>query len=224
MARSHAKILASIWADPDFVSLSAPAQRMYMLLLSQSKLTLVGVLDYVPQRWATLANGETRADVEAAVRELEDNGFVVIDPETVELCIRSFVRHDIANTVKNSKIRMGFWRHFATVSSPELRRLIASEIPEELWDGGGVEVPADALALRPEPVEEPVDISSGSNHRNEPQDGTTGSIHGSNPQIDPPASCHRPVTPYAPLGGFDAADAIDRAAADAFIHSEDLIA
>jgi len=211
MPRSHAKILTSIWADSDFTSLSSDAQRMYFTLLAQPKLSLVGVLDYVPQRWATFSRDSTRRKVDAAIKELEDRAYVVVDPDTVELLIRSFVRHDIANTVKNSKIQMGFWRAWATVSSVKLRRVIAAEIPDELWNSTLAQVPADALELRADPV----DISSGSN-----RDEDTGS----NRRMEPPASCHRPVTPNAPLGGFDAADAIDRAAADAFIHSEDLIA
>ena len=50
MARSEARVLVSIWSDPDWLALTSTAQRAYLLLLSQPKLSLAGCLDWMPQR------------------------------------------------------------------------------------------------------------------------------------------------------------------------------
>ena len=51
MARSEARLSVEIWNDPDFLALSADAQRMYMFLISQSDLAHDGVLALRERRW-----------------------------------------------------------------------------------------------------------------------------------------------------------------------------
>lgn len=94
MARDHARILVRIWADPDFRALRADAQRMYLLACSQPRLSYAGHLDYLPDRLAKLAADETPDTVECAVADLEEARFLVVDRDTHELLVRSFVRHD----------------------------------------------------------------------------------------------------------------------------------
>lgn len=190
MARSHAKLLSSIWADPDWLKLSESAQRAYMLVLSQPKLSLVGVVDYVPQRWARLAADGDLGRFVQAINELVSAGFVVVDESTVELCVRSFVRHDVTNTSKNSKIQQGFWRAWGLVVSPAIRRVIAVEIPDELWDSEMCEPPNDALALRAKPE----DATSGVNQWNDLLEGTSGC----NRRTEPPSSVLQPPALTSP--------------------------
>lgn len=94
MARDHARITVSIWADPEFRALDREAQRMYLLLLSQARLTYCGALDYMPGRLATLADDEDPITIDAALNTLEHKRFVVGDYVTSELLVRTFVRHD----------------------------------------------------------------------------------------------------------------------------------
>lgn len=94
MARDHARIYTSIWSDPDFRALNCDAQRMYLVLLSQPRLTYCGSLDYLPSRLGILAADDTADFVEQAVKALEASNYVVVDRETHELLIRTFVRHD----------------------------------------------------------------------------------------------------------------------------------
>lgn len=94
MGREHARILTSIWQDPDFLALGPEAQRMYMLVLSQDGLTYCGSMTFTPRRWAALSAGTDRDAVEKAIHELEDARFLVVDWEMDELLVRSFLRND----------------------------------------------------------------------------------------------------------------------------------
>src|SRR5690349_13811993 len=94
MARDHARIYLAIWNDENCHKRDQAAQHTYWMLLSQERLSYCGVLDYFPSRLATLTDGATEAKIKAAVKTLERRKFVVLDPETHELLIRTYVRHD----------------------------------------------------------------------------------------------------------------------------------
>lgn len=95
MAREHARILTRIWRDDaEWRALPWEGQHMYFVLLSQPVLTHAGTLPLTLTRWSGLTEDRTVADVEKAVRLLEERRFVVIDWETEELMIRSFIRND----------------------------------------------------------------------------------------------------------------------------------
>lgn len=94
MARDHGRVFVSIWADPDFRKLDREAQRMYLLLVTQARLTYCGALDYMPGRLATLAADEDEESIQKAINTLEASRFVIGDYVTSELLVRSFVRHD----------------------------------------------------------------------------------------------------------------------------------
>lgn len=67
---------------------------MYFLLLSQATLTQAGTMSLTLNRWSLLTSGRDAKDIEASVRLLEDRRFLVIDWDTEELLIRSFIRND----------------------------------------------------------------------------------------------------------------------------------
>ena len=68
----NARIKASIWSDPDFAALPAPVQRVYLVITSQSELTLCGVVQPSPKRWARYAPDTT---VEEAMRMMTEGRF-----------------------------------------------------------------------------------------------------------------------------------------------------
>lgn len=142
MARSHARLLAAIWSDPDWLALSSNAQRLYVLVLSQPKLSLVGAIDYLPNRWAQYATDTTIDDIETAVDELADARFVLVDRNTCELAIRSFARHDLPSN-PNVNVIKGVWSAWSAVSSPRLRAEIARCLPQHLFDQKRVPPPPD---------------------------------------------------------------------------------
>lgn len=94
MARGHGRILTTIWEDTDFLKLDEKEQRFYLFLISQPNLNHAGLLPLTLRRWSRKANGMTSADVEKRLQSLDEAGFIVVDEDTEELLIRSFVRND----------------------------------------------------------------------------------------------------------------------------------
>lgn len=94
MARGHGRILTSIWEDGDFLDLEPVEQRLYLFLISQPNLNHAGLLDLTLRRWARKARGLTSADLEKLLQTLDASRFIVMDEDTEELLIRSFIRND----------------------------------------------------------------------------------------------------------------------------------
>ena len=94
MARGHGRILTSIWEDADFLALDPQEQRLYMFLISQPNLNHAGLLDLTLRRWSRKARGLTSAELEKTLQALESARFIVMDDDTEELLIRSFIRND----------------------------------------------------------------------------------------------------------------------------------
>lgn len=126
MAREYARVKVNIWADLDFRDLSVDAQHLYFLLLTSPTLNLAGVADWRPARIAALARGWTKGDVSAAGEELQHARFVVIDEDTEEVLVRSFVRHD--GVLKGPKTAVGMSKDYASTASARIMRAIANEV------------------------------------------------------------------------------------------------
>jgi hypothetical protein len=126
MSRDHARIQTAIWSDPDFRALPERAQRMYFLALSQPRLSYCGVLDYMPSRLAKFAGDSTARTVASGVGILETRGFVIVDQETSELLLRSFVRHDGLLDLPN--VTKAMVKDYWSVLSDEVRKVIAGEL------------------------------------------------------------------------------------------------
>jgi hypothetical protein len=125
--RAEARLQVSIWSDADWLALSVDAQRAYLLVLSQPGLSLCGVIAYTPRRWATYAAGDTTERLEAAIDELEERRFVVVDRDTEELLIRSFMRRDRVHP-KNDKC----WRPAMAQREAIVSVLIRGAVEEEV--------------------------------------------------------------------------------------------
>lgn len=150
MARTQAKVLASIWTDPDWLALPERSKLLYLLVLSQPRLTLAGSIDVMPGRWARMLSPDTtEADTEAAADRLVRSGFVVLDDD--ELVVRSFTRHDLAIGAVNVNLVKGFWSAWAGIRSPMLRKVVIDNLPDAIWDREGVKRPDQAEQLRSEP-------------------------------------------------------------------------
>lgn len=141
MARDHARLQTARNRDRDWRDLTVDAQWAYDTVLTQEGITYVGVLDYFPGRIAALAKGMTAKRVETAVRGLEEGRFVVVDRDTQELCVRTFVRHDGVLARANMGKAMG--RALAKVVSLDVRDTVLDELAKcyrddntaSGWDG-----------------------------------------------------------------------------------------
>jgi hypothetical protein len=95
MARSHARLLLTIWADPQWRALPRDAQWFYLLVLSQPQLNHAGVLQVPRHGWVHLAaDDDAEKAIGAALDVLKERRYLVVDDETDELLIRSYIRND----------------------------------------------------------------------------------------------------------------------------------
>ena len=134
MARSHATIYASAWSpESDFRHLDAATQWLYVALLAQADLNLCGVMPYIPSRWARFAADLSVADVEDLAAQLEEHGYIVIDHDTVELWVRSFMYHD--RVFAQPQVAMAAATAFGSVQSSRLRELITASVPPGIRHG-----------------------------------------------------------------------------------------
>jgi hypothetical protein len=128
-------IQTAIWDEPAFHALNSDAKLVYLLLLTQAKVTAVGSLDIAPKRWAD-ATGLTPARLTKALTELEQDEFIWTDPAKEELIIRSWVKH---NVLGSPKMMQASVTHFTVLSSLKLQYRLQVAYPSLFG------TPSDAL-------------------------------------------------------------------------------
>lgn len=161
MARNHLRFSVDAWRDPDWLALSIDAQWLFVAILSQPKMTLVGSIDINPLRWAGLSPQASVDSVNAALDELEAGRFVVTDLTTGELLVRSFTKNDLAPSRLSPQIAKGFWSAWKGLSSPVLRQAVLENCPVDIWEKLERHAPDDALHnRRSAPIDSEVDSQS----------------------------------------------------------------
>ncbi|RSS59846.1 hypothetical protein [Streptomyces sp. WAC01280] len=138
MARGHGRILTSIWEDADFLALGEREQRLYLFLISQPNLNHAGLLDLTLRRWSRKARGLTSVELEKLLQALEGARFIVMDEDTEELLIRSFVRND--GVWKQPKVMGAMVSGALEISSKHLQRALLEEMNR---------IPLDELSSEP---------------------------------------------------------------------------
>lgn len=124
--RTFAKVFCSIWADTDFRAVSPAGQWLYFETLTSPSLTNVGVADWRPKRIAALAGGASVEFVETAGAELCAARFAVIDDDTEEILLRSFIKHDGLMSMPNMALNMV--KAHSAVASSTLRAVVVHEL------------------------------------------------------------------------------------------------
>ena len=147
----------SLWTDNDlFCALTPSAQRMYLFLFTQPTINLCGVLAITAERWARRAKGLTAKSVKASLLELSslelvggevNEPFIVIDWETEEVWVRSFVKND--HVCSNEKTRKAAFGQLAGIASPHLRALARSELDKQQASLDASAIPSDGLSDAP---------------------------------------------------------------------------
>lgn len=145
MARRFAPLLTAIWDDDDFCALTPAAQRMYMQLLSQKRLSLCGVLPYAPRNLARGCTHLTVTDINTALEELEQHRYILIDHDTDEILVRTILKHDPPRGIK---VIQGMWSSWLEIDSEPFRRHVVHSLSDELWGWEGVKIPQEAKHLR----------------------------------------------------------------------------
>lgn len=124
--RDFAQVRLSIWNDDDFRGLSPSAQHLFFVLFSHPSMSYAGVGDWRPKRIAKLASGWQVGAIEAAANELIEKFYILVDEDTEEYLIRSFVRND--PLLKQPKLSVSMARAFSVVASDVLRGVIVFEL------------------------------------------------------------------------------------------------
>lgn len=129
MARSHARVLTSIWSDADFTRLSTDAQWLYVAILSQPSLSFAGVVALTPRRWAGFSRTMTPAKIAKALAELVAADFVIYDENTEEIAVRSFMKNDGILTSPN--VMKAAAREYLLIVSATVRSAVLASVPPE---------------------------------------------------------------------------------------------
>lgn len=130
MAGRFTPLHSSIWSDPDFVALSGNAQRVYLLAMSQPNVSFAGVVPYTEKRWAGMAKDTTRGAIAEGICELENARFVLVDPDTEELLIRSFVKH--GRIYEQKQLRKALVRAYEGILSTALQVAFYAEQSDDV--------------------------------------------------------------------------------------------
>lgn len=126
MAREFGRYNIAIWQDPDWREVPPLAQHLYMVLWFHPALTYCGAVDWRPGRIASMAGGWTAADVREAAACLEARHFIVVDDDTEEVLIRSWVRFD--GLMKQPRLAVSYANAYAAVSSNLIRGVLIHEL------------------------------------------------------------------------------------------------
>lgn len=126
MARDHARINLGIWSDDDWRDLSPGAQHLYFVLLTQPTLTYAGVADWRPARLRALAGSWGHDEFERAAAELARGLYIVVDGDTEEVLIRSFVKHD--GLMKQPNMAVSMVRAYEATASRAIRGVFIHEL------------------------------------------------------------------------------------------------
>jgi hypothetical protein len=126
MARNHGRIFTSIWSDEDFIGLSANAQRVYMLLLSQQNLSHCGLITLTVKRWANKAADTTVDQIEDALTELNTRRWALVDEDTEEVLVRSLMRRD--EVYRQPNVLAAASADAGAITSPKLRSALLAEV------------------------------------------------------------------------------------------------
>lgn len=160
MPRDHSRIHLDIWGDDDWLDVSPAAQHLYFVLYTWPP-TLCGAGDWQPRKIAARSRGWTVPTILDAAEELVNGGFVLIDLDTEEYLIRSWVKHDGLYRVQNMAISVANAR--ANLASRQLRGVVVHEVAKlrkaepglDSWNKDPVKKMLDQKAVDPSDTDWP---------------------------------------------------------------------
>lgn len=167
MARDHARMKTSMWRKEDWRALTVESQWLYQALAQHEALSRCGVVDYRAGRIAALASNGNASKIDRAAKALEAGRYIVIDRQTEELLVRTYVRHDGVLDRKNMGKAVG--RALAVVVSTTLRRTVLDELARLYaerpdltgWEGIEELFPDDMAQIKAMSSTIPLPIASG---------------------------------------------------------------
>jgi hypothetical protein len=128
VARSLGIVKTSIWGDEDFRALRRDEQRAYVLLISQPQINNCGVLPYTLRKWARLALDDDPQILGEALEVLHGTRFIVVDADSDELLVRTFIKHDKIET--QPRLLEAAVREFKEIESALIRQTLRESYPQ----------------------------------------------------------------------------------------------
>jgi hypothetical protein len=167
MAKSFAQIRPDIWLDDDFRALTAGAQHLYFVMLTDPGLSYAGIADWKPLRIAQRAAEWPVQSLMRAAVELSYAHFLVFDQDTEEVMVRSFMRHD--GLLKQPRMAVSVAKAFGTIGSNKLRAVVVHELlrlkregPElEGWEKPQMKTVLRQNSVDPKTLETDLDMPQG---------------------------------------------------------------
>lgn len=126
MAMDYAQVRRDIWSDEDFRELPQASQWLYIHVITSPTISYCGVADWRPARIAALTSDMTARSIEAAAVELEGNHYLIVDRDTEEVLVRSWVKHD--GLMGKWNMAAALARTYGEVASKVLRGVIVHEL------------------------------------------------------------------------------------------------
>lgn len=126
MARTFAHFKTEIWNEDDFRSLTWAAQHLYVVLWTSAGLSFAGVHDWRPGRIAKTAADMTAEQVIQAGLILHQRLYIVVDEETEEVLVRSFIRND--GLMEQPNVAAAMVRDYGKIASPAIRGVVVHEL------------------------------------------------------------------------------------------------
>lgn len=126
MARDYAKTNLTIWQDPEWRALPWPAQHVYKMFWEHPGLSYCGVVDWRPTKMLGWGAGWTRDDLGLLTDCLRARHFLVVDEDTEECLVRSWVRFD--GVIKQPRLAVSMCNAFGEVGSNDLRGVVVDEL------------------------------------------------------------------------------------------------
>lgn len=120
----YVRVQRDIKLDDDYLALTRDAQWLYGALMVD--VDFIGVAEWKPSKMMKRSIGTTVLDVERAGAELQEKLFIVIDRDTEEVLIRTFVKYD--GLYKQPNMCVAMVKAFRKIGSPEIRGVISHEL------------------------------------------------------------------------------------------------
>jgi hypothetical protein len=167
MPRSHGVIKVTVWeVGSDFRQLPLDGQWAYEMLISQPQINNLGLLPYNPEKWWRFADDLTAVRLHQALTVLEQAAMTVTDPDTGELLVRTFIKHD--RIWKQPKLVTNARKLIREVESERIRAYLLDRHPwltDETWKQDRIERHESGVKQirRPttEPLSTPVETRNG---------------------------------------------------------------
>ena len=144
--RQYARIQLAIW-NGEFAALPTDEQLVYLMLISSPDMSYAGVLPLLPKRLAAQSTDLTERRVRMALKGLAAKAYVILDEDTDEICVRTYVRHD--GVLKQPNVIRALNKAYSKVHSERIKRVIRGEMDKAIGEGFPEGIPVGhAKALR----------------------------------------------------------------------------